>query len=143
MADAVQHGIIGGGYNQISHDILMNRFQYILPLAITRVRKPPPPSAGGDVSEVQDRKKPRKAEQVRNDAVPAEWKLRQGERWDTVFRNKSGEAPQLSCGGKLCLKFWVKGICYDDCKNKSTHQDELSEEDKSLAVAYISELRGE
>ena len=131
-------------YSTLFEDIIMNRFQYILPLAIIRVRKPPPPPldstpAGGD----RDRKKPKRAEQVKNENPVEEWKLRQGERWDLVFRSKSGEAPMLSMGCKLCLKFWVKGLCYTDCKNRASHVQTLSEEDRSLAMAYITELRGE
>ena len=82
-------------------------------------------------------------EQVRNESPVEEWKLRQGKKWDTVFRNKSGNAPQLSMGCKMCLKFWVKGICYDDCKNKALHVQQLTEGDRELGMAYINEFRGE
>ena len=91
----------------------------------------------------REAKKQRLPEQVRNESPVEDWKLRQGEKWELVFRSKSGEAPQLSMGCKFCLKYWVKGLCYTDCKNRKSHVRELSDEDKSLAQAYITELRGE
>ena len=130
-------------YSTLFEDIVMNMFQYILPLAIKRYERPPPPLGGGSDRQEREKKCPKQAEQIKNEAMIEDWKLRPGERWETVFCIKSGEAPQLLMGCKLCLKFWVKGVCYDDCKHKASHVRELNEEDMAAGTAYIHELRKE
>ena len=78
---------------------------------------------------------------VKNDNIPQEWRLKDGEKWETVFRNKTHEGPTLSTGSKFCLKYWVKGVCYDDCKHKASHA-ELNEQDRETGDNYVKELRG-
>ena len=51
-----------------------------------------------------------------------EWKLREQEKWESVFQGKSNDGPSLSLGCKPCLKFYVKGRCFDDCCNKNSHK---------------------
>ena len=122
-------------------DIMMHRFHYILPLSVKKLKEKPPITTREDSSS-RVAKKPRQSEYARNPSVPQEWKLRQGEKWDTVFRSKTLQGLDLTCGSKFCLKYWVKGLCYTDCRQHNSHVT-LSEEDKKRGDDYIKELRGE
>ena len=82
------------------------------------------------------------ASQVKNSNVIKDWKLRVDEKWDTIFKNKSKEAPSLSVGSKACLKYHVKGLCYSDCPFSQSHCS-LIEDDKKKLDSYIKNLRGE
>ena len=128
-------------FTSLFEDIMMHRFYDILPLSVKKLQR----SRGADnkgVENNRDSKRQRKAEVLRNDNIPSEWKIQQGESWDNVFRNKTLSGPDLECGSKFCLKFWVKGICFSDCKQKASHEA-LSDEDKQKGDSYIKELRGE
>ena len=127
-------------YSTLFDDIAMNRFQYRLPPSVKEVSEGT--NSLTDKIAEREKKRQRTVEHIRNEAVPGEWKLKQGERWDSTFRNKTMAGPELSCGSKFCLKFWVKGVCYKDCKQIASHAA-LSEEDKALGDAYIKELRGD
>jgi hypothetical protein len=82
------------------------------------------------------------ANTMRNTEPNKDWKLQPNENWETIFRKKTLEGPDLSLGCKPCLKFHVKTICYDDCKQICSHQ-KLSVEDKMKTDKFIKELRGE
>ena len=77
-----------------------------------------------------------------NPSIIPEWKLRHSESWMTVFREKTSDGPLLSMHCKPCLKYHVKGICYDDCKNKKSHCA-LVGDDKVKTDDFIKSLRGE
>ena len=129
-------------FSSLFEDVMMHRFHYILPLAVKKISPPKRDMDKGEGSGDKDRKKARRAAMVRNEAIPLEWKLQDSENWDNVFRNKTMEGPTLSMGCKFCLKFWVKGVCYDDCKQKMSH-GALTDGDKEAGAAFIQELRGE
>ena len=69
----------------------------------------------------------------------AEWKLREGEKWDK-FTNKTKDGPNLSIGCKACLKFHVKGVCYSDCSHRRSHTI-LNDDDKRLVSRFVKDLR--
>ena len=127
-------------FSSLFDDIMMHRFYYILPLSVKKIKGKNEEKK--DYEATREKKKPRKVEYIKNHNVPSEWKLRQGESWDTVFKDKTLSGPELSCGAKFCLKYWVKGLCFSDCRQKCTHSP-LNGEDKAKADAYIKELRGE
>ena len=79
---------------------------------------------------------------IRNNNQIREWKLRNDEKWETVFRSKSQQGPTLSIGCKPCLKFHAKGFCFEDCALLKSHIS-LSPEDTVQTANYIKELRGE
>ena len=127
-------------FSSLFDDIMMHRLYYILPLSVKKIK-------GKDADkkeeeESREKKKQRKVDYIKNNNVPSEWKLRQGESWDTVFKGKTLSGPEMSCGAKFCLKYWVKGMCFSDYRQKCSHNP-LSEEDKTKADAYIKELREE
>ena len=127
-------------YSTLFDDIMMHRFYYILPLSVKRIGAKKQEKS--NESDTREKKKQRKVEYIRNNNVPSDWKLRQGESWDTVFKDKTLRGPDLSCGAKFCLKYWVKGLCFSDCRQKCSHNP-LNEEDSAKGDAYIKELRGE
>ena len=128
-------------YSSLFDDIVMSRFHYSLPPAIKKIA-PSKEISVFDTSFGSDRdtKRQKTVEQARNTAVPPEWKLKQGEDWDTIFKNKTLQGPDLSCGAKFCLKYWVKGLCYNDCRQKASH-DKLNDADRKKGEAYIKQLR--
>ena len=120
-------------------DILLSRFDISLPPNIAKVttenkKKNTEISPGGA--------RPTAAVMVRNDHPVREWKLRNEEKWDTVFRSKSRNGPTLSIGSKPCLKYHAKGFCFDDCSLIKSHIT-LNPSDKSATANFIKELRGE
>ena len=78
----------------------------------------------------------------RNPDRVEEWKLRNGESWSNVFRNKAIEGPMLNTRCHPCLKYHVRGSCYVDCKNRASHCV-LKGEDTKKVSEFIRTLRGE
>ena len=65
----------------------MNCFQYKLTPSVKEVKEGT--NSLTDKIAEQEKKRQRTVEHIRNESVPAEWKLKHGERWDSVFRNKT------------------------------------------------------
>jgi hypothetical protein len=124
-------------FNSLFKDILLSRFDIRLPPNINKIKK-----TQHDEEDGQNKKTKITAVMVRNGAINKEWKLRNNERWDTVFRSKSHTGPLLSMGSKPCLKYHVKGFCFDDCTLLQSHT-KLNEADSKLTEEFIKELRGE
>ena len=127
-------------FSSMFDDIMMNRFQYHLPSAIRKIT-PTREKPTFDFNFGGDRKKPKLAAHVKNPHIPEEWKLRPGERWDEVFKDKTLGGPVMSCGAKFCLKYWIKGLCYEDCRQCCSHGN-LTHADKVAASAYAKSLWG-
>ena len=88
-------------------------------------------------------KAPKKQADVEiNNAVLKDWKLRNYEKWETVFMNKTSEGPYLSVGYKPCLKYHVKVLCYSDCIHQFSHRV-IEKYDIMKTVNHIKQLRGE
>ena len=68
------------------------------------------------------------------------WRLKPNEKWNQMFRHKSRDAPILSTKSKACLKFYVKGFCFDDCNLKNSHV-KLEGEDFNKTDKYIKSWR--
>ena len=124
---------------QIFNDIQLNRFYYTLPASIKKLE---PKDEKSRNEYERNPKKQKEAQAVQNNKLVREWKLRNNEQWNTIFRGKSREGPELSIGCKPCLKFHLKGWCYEDCNFKASHQ-ELKNEDKQKTETFIKGLRGE
>ena len=95
----------------------------------------------GDQNNRRQKKRRERAEMVKNSAIVADWKLKDSESWDKVFREKTAEGPILSLSCRPCLKYHVKGVCYDDCKNRDSHKS-LAGHDKDKTDKFIKSLRG-
>ena len=68
-----------------------------------------------------------------------DWKYKDGENWQ-MWRNKTIKGPTLSMNSKPCLKFHVRGTCFDDCTNKATHK-RLEGEDFKQTDDFIRKIR--
>ena len=108
----------------LTTDIQLNRFIYVLPETVMEISK----KRKGSESEVE-----------KNQLINKEWKIKENESWDR-FVNKTKDGPTLSFGAKPCLKYHVKGICYSDCVHRKSHRD-LNKEDKKLVSKYLKQLR--
>ena len=122
-------------FTQAIQDIMLNRFNYILPPCVTKVPSP----SEKDTSTPQKKKK---FETEKNTNMVKEWKLRPTESWEAIFLNKTNDSPLLSMDCRACLKYQVKGICYSDCRHRASHTV-LKNEDKNKLDKFIKELRGE
>jgi hypothetical protein len=128
-------------YSVMFEDILLSRFNYRLPPNIRKLQRSPPRQP--PTQDRNDRAKRTKVfEHDRNPALRKEWKLRQTENWDTIFRAKSHEGPILTLGCQPCLKYLVKGVCYSDCSLIKSHC-ELNPCDVKKTDEFIKSLRGE
>ena len=104
----------------------------MLPLSVLTVKKSP---VFG--------KAPKKwADVEKNNSVLKNWKLRNSEKWETVFMNKTNEGPDLSVGCKPCVNYHVKGLCYSDCRYQSSHNF-LEKYFIMKTGKHIKQLRGE
>jgi hypothetical protein len=128
-------------FSPLIQDIQLNRFNYQLPPSISKVVQPSDQS-GCNLNQRERTNSQETAKPMRNTEPNRDWKLRPNENWETIFRNKTLEGPDLSIGCKPCLKFHVKTICYDDCKQICSHR-KLSGEDKVKTDKFIKSLRGE
>ena len=132
-------------FSSIFYDIQLSKFVCSLPSNISKLHSPRDNQHDHDNSGDRRKKKSRHSgqpEQVRNQNQIQDWKLRQSEKWDTIFKNKTRDGPTLSLNCKPCLKYQVKGLCYSDCPFRCSHRT-LSEEDKRITDKFIKELRGE
>ena len=125
-------------FGNLFKDIILSRFDITLPPNIGNVKNPIK-----DTSEAVPPKRPRAAPVViRNDNPTREWKVRSDEKWDTVFRSKARNGPNLSIGCQPCLKYHAKGFCFEDCSLAKSHTP-LNPEDTKATANFIKELRGE
>ena len=123
--------------SDICDRIEMGEFSYDLPSSVKTVD----PDLG-------DLGRKRKAEQlsdpirVVNTNQVKKWKLKEGEQYAEVFRDKGVQGPKLSMGCRGCHKFHNKGFCYKDCTNAASHVV-LTGDDFTRFDARIKALRGE
>ena len=122
-------------FAQLFFDIQSNRFFCSLPSNIMKL--------SSNENENKNSKKRKHVEKFINNAMNSNWKLRNNESWDTIFKGKTKDGPMLSLGCKPCLKSHVKGICYSDCQNKASHCPIVNEEDIKKTDDFIKSLRGE
>ena len=131
-------------FSSLISDVQLNRFHYLLPPSVAKVI-PSKLNDDDDIEKRSTRKRQRgdpQIQMVRNTHSCADWKLRNSESWATVFRNKTIGGPMLSLQCRPCLKYHVKGLCYDDCMQKNSHC-KLEGHDERATHDYIKQLRGE
>ncbi len=78
---------------------------------------------------------------VHNQDQVQDWKFKDGENWQ-MWRNKTIQGPILSTNVKPCLKFHVRGSCFDDCNNKLSHK-KLKGDDYKKMDEFIKKVRSE
>jgi len=76
---------------------------------------------------------------VHNQDQVQDWKFKDGETWQ-MWRNKTVNGPILANNTKPCLKFHVRGSCFDDCNNKASHK-RLKGDDFKKTDEFIKHIR--
>ena len=131
-------------FKSIMAKVRLNDFQCYLPPSIKKIIKDPTKKRDSDNSNQPTKNNAKRnkheANIVRNDDSNKEWKLQENEKWNTMFRHKTKDGPLLSDKCQPCLKFHVKGFCFDDCKFKDTHR-KLDGKDFTTTDEYIKKLR--
>ena len=129
-------------FASIFYDIQLNKFHCSLPPNILQLKRDSPLDSILNDNEDSRKRNRKNPDRCLNDDQVRNWKLRQSETWNTVFKNKTRDGPTLSCGSKPCVKYHVKGLCYSDCPHISSHRS-LSGDDKVKTEAFIKSIRGE
>ena len=131
-------------FSNIIYKLQLNEFVCNLPANIRRIVKDTNPSKKRDsdigVPNKQTKKTKQEAVMIRNEDAEDSWKLKPGEKWNQVFRHKSRDGPLLSTNCKVCLKYHVKGFCFNDCNFRGSHT-KLSGDDFLKTDEYIKSLR--
>ena len=119
-------------------DLKLNRYYCDLPESIIHVMKGEKntQSPGDKKRKFNDQGSPTT---VMNDDMNNEWKLRANETWH-MWWHKTGKGLALSTGAKPCLKFDIRGSCFDDCTNKRSHK-KLSGNHLKLTNNFIQKIR--
>ena len=122
-------------------DIKLNRFFCDLPHSIKVIAKDEEDSTTNENINGKKRKHRDNfsAQIVVNENLDSRWKLTNDETWP-MWRHKTGKGPTLSCNSKPCLKFHVRGSCFDDYTNKASHKI-LNDEDKKKTDEFIRQVR--
>ena len=133
-------------FSTIVSDLKLNRYFCDLPSNIKMIAK----EEDVEISNPKEAKK-RKTNQdfpnsnanvskvVLNQDQVEDWKFKEGENWQ-MWRNKTVNGPTLSNNVKPCLKFHVRGSCFDDCTNKSSHR-KLKADDVKKTDEFIKGIR--
>lgn len=131
-------------FRQLLMDIRLNRFVYFLPPSIAKLAHDDKiePKRGDSARKEKATTVKNPATTVKNPALVPEWKMRNNESWNTVFRNKTIQGPMLTMNCHPCLKYHVRGSCFNDCRNIASHCT-LSGDDKGRVTKFIKSLRGE
>ena len=123
-------------FSDLLTDIKLNRFHIFLPGNIRKLSKR---NASNDNNQ-SDGKRVKVDNQVKNSEQKDTWKLLPKENWNKTFKGKIKEGPMLACGTYPCLKYQVKGVCYDDCAFRKSHI-KLTGSDEEKTAKFIAKLR--
>ena len=128
----------------IISDLKLNRYYCDLPQSIKTVARNDDELT--DSVTPKDKKRKTSGESIqlsrktmKDESINPEWRLKDGESWQT-WRHRVNNAPTLSCSAKPCLKFHVKGTCFDDCANRKSHR-KLTGEDFKKTDEFIKKVR--
>ena len=133
----------------IISDLKLNRYYCDLPHTIRSVAQNDDES--NEVLLPQEKKRKTSGEtnkvskkMIKDESMDSQWRLKSNESWQN-WRHKVRTAPTLSCNAKPCLKFHVKGSCFEDSKNITSHRN-LTREDyqkKTSSLIRLDENRNE
>ena len=111
------------------------KYNYSIPSAVKTLQS----NKDGDNSSKKKQKTGGK--RVENNQMVKEWKLRPNESYDNVFKDKVKNRPILSMGCRGCHRFHNRGYCFDDCHNRDSHKN-LVTEDWNKFNKYCKVCRG-
>ena len=124
-------------FSTIISDIKLNQFYCNLPslIKILTNKKMDDKSDQNTSKKRKTLSEPKSPKIVSNDIIEKDWKLRDGENWNS-WQHKVGGAPVLSCNPRPCLKYQVCGSCFNYCTNRTSHK-KLSCNDFRLTDEFI------
>ena len=119
-------------FSDIIIKLQLHNFNCFLPFNIKKVIKEGSLLKKRD-TDSDNQKSNKKAKQdnatmVKNKNMNKDWRFKDSEKLNPVFRHKSKDAPILSMNCCTCLKYHVKGFCFKDCNYRGSHV-ELEGED--------------
>ena len=132
-------------FSTIVSDLKLNRYFCDLPSNIKMIVKDEIEEQGPNPREAKKRKTNSDSsgssvnKVVTNQDQVQDWKFKDGETWQ-MWRNKTVNGPTLSNNTKPCLKFHVRGSCFDDCTNKASHK-RLKGDDFKKTEEFIKNIR--
>ena len=131
-------------FSTIISDLKLNRYYCDLPSNIKMIVKDDiededAPKESKKRRTSQDSSNSNVSKVVLNQDQVQEWKFKERENWQ-MWRNKTVNGPTLSNNVKPCLKFHVRGSCFDDCNNKSSHK-KLKGDDYKKTDDFIKNIR--
>ena len=133
-------------FTPILNDVLLDRFVQPLPESISCFSKKKRKSDADEGR--QGPKKPKgnedETKKVFNEDMEADWALREGEDY-SLFAGKNQELKPKTRGRYTCSRWFIKGFCFESCKNKITHltPDELPHDTKTQMTTWVRACRGE
>ena len=119
-------------FQSIMMDVQIGSFHQTLPPGVVK-------RASAD-SDHRD-KRQKQPSMVKNHSLEANLRLKADEAFKTVFGGLAIRGPNLSTHCKPCLKWHVKGVCWDDCDHKASHKN-LMHNNKKLLHNYVKSIRG-
>ena len=135
-------------------DIQLNRFICYLPNNIKKMTKKENSEDDDDIVSPSKRNRSNTnsnnntnssssgTQMIINDHMENDLKKKPSENWNKIFKNNIRKGPTISVDTHACLKFHVKGICYEDCRFKSSHI-KLTGDDLLKTKDFVKKLRDE
>ena len=119
----------------IMTDIKLNKFYCDLPASIRSIAKEEKLREDSNQGQAKKRKMneinpTNNFKLAKDEEIHDEWKLQENESWNQ-WKHKVTQAPTLpNCRVKPCLKFHVRGMCFEDCTNRASHTRLVGDEFK-------------
>ena len=133
-------------FASIISDLKLNRYYCDLPNSIQVVARRDSESNEPTLHQEKKRKSSDDSDHfskkvTKDETMNPEWRLKNNESWQ-AWRHKVANAPSLSCNAKPCLKYHIKGSCFEDCTNRMSHRI-LKGEDYRKTDEFIKKMRQE
>ena len=124
-------------FDDISRDVLLDRYSQSLPSSIKVVEKP---TNLGKRKFTEDNN-----EVMENPSTIKEWLLKTNEDYGKVFAGKFVDKKPKVEGRLLCSRYHTKGYCFPNCKNVATHipSKKLSSECQKKYSKFFNLCRNE
>lgn len=129
-------------FSSIFTNIQLGSFYRHLPPSVAKVLDDTRETNTTTNGKTNANKKTKRAKKLFNQDRNQAWCIKANENYESTFAGVKTNAPTLSCGSHPCLKWHVRGACWDDCTNASSHR-KLDGQDLAKTTKFIKELRGE
>ena len=126
-------------FNSIHRQIKTRQFSFHLPASIAHPQNQKKRQRGDD----NDEEKKNKRSPIQNPNQNPRWKLRSGEDYNTVFKNKHCDKRPIMNGVRMCPRWHIRGICFSGCNLAQTHVTSTSDPITSEMNAFCKLCRNE